>query len=153
MLGDFADGVDPGATVGEHDAFGEARSAGRVVDGDAGVLVGDRNRRGAGPSLTQEGLVIVDDVGHGRIGDQVFELGVHQQDFGAAVVQDPLQFSAGQPGVQHHQDGTDPHGGEVRLQRHNAVRGEDRHAVAGLHAELQEGGRLTFHASAELRVG
>ena len=153
VLGDFADGVDPGAAVGEHHAFGEARGAGSVVDGDAGVLVDDRNRRGAGPSLTQESLVVVDDVGHGRIGDQGLKLGVHQQDFGAAVAQDPLQFGGGEAGVQHHQDGADPHGGEVGLQRHGAVGGEDCHPVAGLHAELQEGGRLTFHASAELRVG
>ena len=90
---------------------------------------------------------------HAGVGDQRFELRVHQQDFGAAVVQDPLQFGGGETGVQHHQDGADPHGSEVGLQRHGAVGGEDGHAIAGLHAELQQGGRLTFHARAEFGVG
>ncbi len=136
VLCDFADRVGPGAAVGEHDAFGEARGAGSVVDGDAGVLVGDRRPRGYHACPTQEGLVIVDHVRHSHIGDQGLELGVHQQDFGAAVVQDPLQFGGAEASVQHHQDGADPHGGEVGLQRHSAVGCEDCHAVARLHAEL-----------------
>ena len=92
---------------------------------------------GERPCPTQEALVILDHVGHGRIGDQGFELGVHQQDFGAAVEEDPLQFGGGKAGVQHHQDGADPHGGEVGLQRHGTVGSEDGHAIAGLHTEPQ----------------
>ena len=157
MLGDFADGVGPRSAVAEHDALGKARGAGGVVDGDAGIFVGhrrqvaERGRRSA--CATKEALVIVDHMGDTGVGDQRLELRVHQQDFGAAMVQDPLQFGGGETGVQHHQDGADPHRAEVRLQRHGAVEGQDGHAVAGLHAELQQGGRLAFHASAEFGVG
>ena len=110
-------------------------------------------RRGRGPGATEEALVIVDHMGYTGVGDQRFELRVHQQDFGAAMVQDPLQFGGGETRVQHHQDGADPHRSEVRLQRHGAVEGQYRHAVAGLHAELQQRGRLAFHASTEFGVG
>ena len=77
--------------------------------------------------------------GRRRVGDQRLELRIDQQNFGAAMVQDPLQFGGGEPGVQHHQDGADPHRAEVRLQRHGAVRGQDGDAVAGLHAQLPAG--------------
>ena len=67
MLDDFADRVDPGAAVGEHHALGKAGGAGGVVDGDAGVLVGDRSAAGQGYGrASQERLVIVDHMGHDR---------------------------------------------------------------------------------------
>ena len=78
--------------------------------------------------------------------------GTAKQDFGAAMVEDPLQFGGSQAGIEHHQNGADPHGRKVSLQRHGAVRGKDGHAIAGLHAQLQQGGRLTVHASPEFRV-
>src|ERR1019366_4615165 len=158
VLGDFADGVGPGAAVGEHDAFGEAGGAGGVVDGDAGVFVGDGDWGGerlAGGSAcpTQETLVVVDYVRNRGIGNQGLELRVHQEGFGTAMVKDPLQFGGGETGVEHHQDGADPHGGEVALERQGAVGSEDGDAIAGLHAESEQGGRLTIHASAEFGVG
>src|ERR1035438_4121060 len=69
------------------------------------------------------------------------------------MVEDPLQFGGAKARVEHHQDGANPHRGEVGFQRHGAVRREDGHAIAGLHAELQQRGCLTFHASAEFGVG
>ena len=134
MLDDLADGVGPGAAVGEHDTLGESRGAGGVVDGDAGVFVGHRKCRGARSCPTQETLVVFDHVRHTGARDQGRELGVRQEDFSAAVAQDPRQFGGGEPGIQHHQDGADPHGGEVGLQRHRAIGREDGHAIARLHA-------------------
>ena len=115
-------------------------------------VTGDGGGRRTAPA-SQEGLVIVDDVCHAPICDEGLQLRVHQQHFGAAVVQDPGQFGGGEAGVQHHQDGADRHGAEVGFERHRAVGREHRDAVAGLHAEREQRGGLALHAGGEFGVG
>ena len=81
------------------------------------------------------------------------QFGVHQQHLGAAMLQDPQQFGGLQPGVQHHHNGADPHGGEVGLERHRLhwAPGPPR----GRRAERRplEGGGAFFDPVREFGIG
>ena len=155
VLGNLADGIHPGAPVRVHHAFGKARGAAGVVDGDAGVLV-----KGAGPRPgnsasrpSQQSLVIVDDALHRRGLHHRAQLRVHQQHFGSAVAENPVEFPRLQPGVEHHQDGADPHRPEVGLQRHCTVKRQHGHAVARANAQVMQGGGEAINAPLKLRIG
>ena len=94
----------------------------------------------SGPGcFTKERLIVVDDEKAGRAGDAGFALRVDQQDFRAGVLEDPLEFGGGEAGIQHHEDGADPHGGEVGLERHGAVGSEDGDAISGHDSQIAGG--------------
>ena len=83
----------------------------------------------------------------------MFERRVHEQDFGAAMAQNPLEFAGRQASIQHHHDGPELHGRKMRFERHRSVRREHGNAVPRTDAERGEGSGLAGHTVAELAVG
>ena len=158
MLGDFADGVDPGAAVAEHDALGKTGGAGGVVDGDAGVFVGDR---GAGPGdvsgtsgAAEERLVIVDHVGHAGVGDaRCCSCGstsrtlapqccrIHSSSAAARRVFSITRMAPIRMGAKWASSAMAPLGASTATRSPATT------------PELQQGGRLAFHAGGEFGVG
>ena len=85
--------------------------------------------------------------------DQRQQLRVHQQHFGAAVIENPAKLARLQPRIQHHQNGPDQHGAEVRFQSHRAVGRQHRDAVARADSELMQSAGQAMHASLEFAIG
>ena len=144
------DRVDPQRAVALLDALGPRSGSARVVDDGRRVLVGAPalGLRAASVQLRVALGTEHDLVGHGRVLDDVGELGIDEQDARPAVLQDVVDLGRAQPEVDRHEDPAVAAHAVERDEQPSTVLREHGHALSEADPERVELGRLR---AAELR--
>ena len=171
---DIADGIEIGAPVMRHHAFGIARGAGRVAQRDRIPLVVGQLFSEAGIALRYRGLVFefadalsagigsivdVDDIGfwafhqRQRFRDHAGKFRIDQDNFGAAMVELKRDRGRVEADVQRVQHGVGHRHREVQFVHCGNVRQHRRDGVAVADAAAGEIGRETLAALVGLRPG
>ena len=156
--------VHPGAAVAVHHALRAPGGPGRVVDGDGLFLVLQPALHGRGGAGGEEVLVgIARRAGvvhphHAQPGEvqrlhHRFELGVHEEELRAGVLEDVADLVGGQADIDGDQDAAGRGHAVVRLQHGRDIRAEKGHAIVLGQARRAERRGETMHALLVLAVG
>ena len=142
--------------MGVHDAFGAARGARGVVDGDRIVLVlewpvervwaaggqkrlvvGTRKAYACGNVLDVDDQLEIGKVGERRL-DQVRQLGVDDEDLGAGVLQDVPHLGDRQARVDGHENCPGQRNREVALQHCRDVGNQVSDSIAATNSRVEQ---------------
>jgi hypothetical protein len=147
--------VDPEVAVGQLHALGPGGGARGVVDRGGGVLV-PVPLPGLGAIAQQLGVGLVAD-DHRALGldplERLLELGVDEQELGAAMADDVLHLLGVESEVDGHEDPAPARHPEEARQQPGGVVADDGDPFAGPEAHGVEAGRLGAGALVELGVG
>ena len=171
QVGDEVVGVDVGVAVRDHHALGPSGRAGGVVDREQIGLFEARVGR-LGGRLSADPVLVVGPAGIDRrvavgngdevldrvdvgadLVDEVEELGVDEDDFGAGVLEHVLEVGRDQAVVHRHDDRANRGGGVEGFEELVRVGRDDADAVALADPGVEQGVRLLIDASVELGPG
>jgi hypothetical protein len=168
---EFAQAVEVRAAMGVHDAFGAARGARGVVDGDRLVLVlewpvervwaaggqkrlvvGTRKSHASGDVLDVDDELEIGKAGERRL-HQVRELGIDDEDLGAGVLQDVPHLGRRQARVDGHENCPGQRNREVALQHRWDVGNQVGDPIAATDSRAEQRGGQAVDPLRDLWIG